>query len=422
MSDTQETNYPDILGYITGGPRAEFDAVQCAVTTRPDKIGAGQNFEGILLVQSAVDTDVDVIVEFDLPNRDHKRQKGMFFAKSTRLQVGLQPAEVGYIKLPAACSPKTTPGDGYVINFKLQVKRMGRGRRIRLPHGGGGFLKSALDNHIQQEIDKLQQLTFSVETGGKRNQLEDTFAVLARAGIAKLRELQPGWVSLWTMRDHLDDRMILNQAQDDIERILPQIKRDNIFKPLLQTTQNTFKEMGYPLHVAEAVFITKLVTLMLELDAKKPLELYEDDEFPSWMVQMARLIFQDKRYAQQPGFMLTRPLYPAVLHDAVSHAFVRVKTVLNEDFGNEQEMAEYADTIVQAVTRKQPLDFARVYLPLVAAGVIANPQITMPRENVRDTIYMLSRALEERAAERNPDNDFIFKIVDNLIQRALEHF
>lgn len=423
MSESGPTNYPDLLGVITGGPRVNFEDIQCAVTTRPEKIGIGQNFEAILLIQSTVDVDVDVILEFEMPARDANNQKGMFFAKSTRIQVGLQPAEVGYITMPAACSPKTTPANNYHIDFKIQAKRMVKqANRVRLPQGGGAFADALLPEHTRQEMQNLRQLRFSIDTGGKRNQLQDTFEIVGRASIAKIRELKPDWISLWTMRDYMDDDMLLNQVRPELTQVMPYLKREVIFRPLMQTTQERFKACGYPLHMGEIIFITKLLTLVMEKTSQHPLSEIKKGEMPGWLKQMARMFFQDKSLANQMLPLLSVHLYPTVVHDAIRHGFMMVKTVLKEDFGSDAEMQEYADTVMKALLTKEPLDFARVYLPLVAAGVIANPQITMPNENTRDTIHMLSQSQKQRMSERNEENAFIFDIMENLIQRALEHF
>lgn len=422
MSDKALVNYPDILGAISGGPRIELDAVQCAVTTRPDKVGLGQNFEVILLIQNTIDADVDVILEFALPQKDLNNQKGMIFAKATRLQVGLRPSEVGYITMPAACSPKTAPGQ-YMVNFNIQVKRLSKAaNRIRLPHGGGGFDLSALKTDTQNYIQNLRQLTFSMDTGGKRNHLQDTFEILDKRGIAKLKELQPAWVSLWTMDDYMDDAMMFRHVQADLEAFIPKLTRGVVFQPLFQATQARFRESSYPLHVAEAIFITKILTLTVERTSTQPLEKLDPRDLPNWVSQLTKLVYQKKDALSQPAALLQRALYPAIVLDAIEHGFTMIKTVLREDFGTEEEMRDYGDMVVRALVGKTPLDFDHTYLPLVAAGVIANPQIVMPNEQVRESIHMLSQALKQRMPERVDDNAFIFGIVDNLIQRALEHF
>ena len=120
MTDT--TNYPDILGYITGGERCNINVVQLALAVRPRVVRAGRPFETILLVQNASDVDVDVTASLTLPEVDAKKQKGRFLSKKNRLLVGVRPAEVGYVVLPMSSLPDTAVNDGYKIEMEIGVK------------------------------------------------------------------------------------------------------------------------------------------------------------------------------------------------------------------------------------------------------------------------------------------------------------
>jgi hypothetical protein len=368
-----------------------------------------------------VDVAVDITAEMVLPDRDANNKRGLFFTKTSRLLVGLEPAEVGYVTLPASCSPHTAPASNYLLEVKLQVKCLSKNaNRVREPHGGGLVATALMSEHAQQEIQKLQQLTFSADSGNKRNHLQDTFAVLPKSGLTSLRELKPGWVSLWTMRDHLDDRIMLQRVRPEIEQVLPQLNREVLFKPLLQTTQQYFQKSSYALHVVEAVYITKLLCLLLEQGGQLSLDKEPPDGWPRWFVQMARLLFQEKRLVQQVPHLVTEHLYFSVIEAALQHGFAMLKTVLGESFGSADELEDYCSTLIQCLLNEEPVDFAKTYLPLVAAGVIANTRVTMPREQTRETLSMLSKALQQRAVERTDGNAHIFQMVDKLIDRGLE--
>lgn len=421
MGSTQTPNYPDILGAITGGSRFNIDCIQCALSSRPDSIPAGQAFEAVMIIQNTVDSDVDVRVEVEIPQRDANKKKGVFYNKSSRLLVGLQPAEVGYVTMPISSSPNAAVADGYVVTMKLQVKQLNKNAvKVRSPRGGGVFARATLSEQTQNEMQKLQGLTFSIDTGGKRNQLQDTFEILPR-GIASLRELKPGWVSLWTMRDYLDESLIVKRVQNELAEILPHLRREVVFKPLLQAVQEHFKQCLYPLHITEAIVITKLLTLVVEQTAEQA-PVSAPSEIHSWYTQMARLLFQEKRFAQQPVYLVSKHLFTSILHDAILHGFTMVKTVLGEDFGDKDEIEAYAESVVSALISQEPLNFARTYLPLMAGGVIVNNRVTMPREPVQETLHSLSKAMKQREAERTKDNQFIFGMVENLIERGIEHF
>ena len=52
-------------------------------------------------------------------------------------------------------------------------------------------------------------------------------------------------------------------------------------------------------------------------------------------------------------------------------------------------------------------------------GLIANTRVTMPREQVRETVFILSKALDKRQPEKTKDNTFIFALAKKLIERAM---
>jgi hypothetical protein len=97
-----------------------------------------------------------------------------------------------------------------------------------------------------------------------------------------------------------------------------------------------------------------------------------------------------------------------------------VSTVTNENFGSVEETSRYAENMVEALSQHRPLDLARAYLPLVMGGLIATARVTMPREQIRETVFMLSKAVEKRRPEKNQDNAFIFDLMDKLVERALD--
>jgi hypothetical protein len=102
-------NYPDVLGYITGGVRQSFGALHGAVALRPHPVRAGRPFELVVLLQNAGNTPVDVSATVRLPEFDAKRQKGRFAVKGTHVTAQLLAGETGYIALPCLCHAETAP-------------------------------------------------------------------------------------------------------------------------------------------------------------------------------------------------------------------------------------------------------------------------------------------------------------------------
>ncbi len=421
MTDENTVNYPDLLGAITGGARLNSDVIQCALAVRPAQVHAGQFFDLVLVLQNAADIDVDVIVTPDLPARDAAKHKNRFSTHTKRIRIGLQAAEVGFLTMPLGSSPKTAPAPGYTLGAKLDIKRMGkRSQRIRAAKGGGAFVFDELPPDAQDHIERLRALSFATANSGKRHYVQAPFEVLPPALARLKKNLEPEWVSLWTMRDYRDDYVIADKVWDQVQTVLPQLQRDNVFMPLLKSTQEHFAACGYKLHPPEAIFITKLLTLLLEMGITKPTPDDPKPAWPRWFTTLCRALVRDPNLANQVPLLAARPLYADLVYDAIMYAFTMVSTVADEEFGDDEEASHYADSIVDTLVEQQRLDFARTYFPMVLGGLIANTRVTMPREQVRETVFVLSKALDQRQSERNADNAFIFDLTTRLIERALD--
>ncbi|WP_162909235.1 hypothetical protein [Aggregatilinea lenta] len=419
MSDQVALNYPDLLGAVTGGPRLNVDVVQCALAARPPEVAAGSYFEIVFLIQNASDADVDVVVEPALPDRDTANQRRSFLTKNERVRIGLRPAEVGYLTLPVSTSANTAPSPDYNIGLKLTAKRMGKAQRVRAPLGGGLFDARELSSAVQQQMDGLRTLAFSAESCGRKNYVEAGVKILPPT-LSPLRELKPGWSSLWTIDDYLDDAAIAAKAAHEIEQILPWLTREKMFMPLFKATQARFQASGCPLHPPEAIFIAKILTLLLEQGTKSPVPGEGSAPLPRWYSRACHLLLQEPELATRPEGLITQLLYPDLAHDAARHAFAMVKTVTGETFGTPAEMDTYVDTLSQALADSEPLDLTRAYLPLIMGGLIANARVTLPNEQIRDTANLLARALDLRRQAQTAENAFVFDLADRLIERALE--
>jgi hypothetical protein len=414
-------NYPDVLGAITNGARFNLDVVQFALAARPPQVAAGGTCELILLVQNASDSEVDVLLQVELPDRDQAKQKNCFAAASTRLRIGLRPAEAGYASLPFTVLPTTQPAPGYLAGVSLDVKHISKAapQRIRAAAGGGAFRVPDLPETAQTRMRALRDLPFSIDPGKKKKTIQAPFSVLPPA-IAGLSTARADWISLWTLGNLADDVAVARQMAEPLRVSLQQFKRENAFMPLLKATQEHFGASGYTLLPPEAIFITKLLTLVLETAVGEPSAANPHPALPRWYTKLGRVLAQDAALAGQVEPLVTRLIYPDVVYEAVLNGFATVGAVTREDFGTPDEMSQYAEGIVSALENDQPLDFARAYLPLVMGGIIANARVTMPREQIRDTVFMLSKALERRRPEKTGANAFIFELTDHLIEQALD--
>lgn len=420
MSDSQPANLPDLLGAVTGGDRLNLDVVQCALGVRPSSVSAGKPFEAILLLQNASDVNVDVTAVVKLPEQDARGKRNRFIVKRERLVVGLRPAEVGFMTLPLSSSPQTAPGSDYRLVMELGVKRMDNRKptRVRGSDGGGFFVETELSNEVQEHLWRLQQMVFDVDRVG-RSGIGVGFSI-KEATLGEVADFSPGWTSLWTMRDHVDENLLVDRVRDKLELVLPRVNRDTLFFPLLEHVQTTFREVGrYHLKAGEAVFVTKALVLALE-QGTPDLEMDDvaDDERPEWFLRLCRILFDRPDAIKNVPYLFTALIFNDLLRDAMRLSLTMINTVTGEGFDSEVERDDYIGSIMDLL-EGGGLDFSRVYLPLVLGGLIANTRVVMPQEVPRETIWLLQQARDERLREKDADSAPVFDLTERLLDRAL---
>ncbi len=446
MSDTPDTpNYPDILGYITGGERLNVNVVQVALAVRPRNVRAGRPFEVILLAQNASDVNVDLGVALEVPERDAKKQKGKFISKKNRLVVGLRPAEVGYIMLPIACMADTAVDNDYRISMEVKAKPLEKPGRVRLGTGGGKIPIDNLRAETRDQMEELKKLNFvTVKRFGLGDKLEAAFNVLP-GRLGQIPDFQPGWVNLWAMGDHADDDALLQRYGDRlVTHVLPQLKQAQVFAPLAEATQARFTAAGYPLQTAEAVFIAKFLTYVLEMAAPKDdsydylgnpvfnitLTLKRRTEgdtsdlpnLPNWFNALVHQVARNEELMRVPAQVVSKLLYIELLRDVLPLAFQMIKTVTGEDMGTAEEIQEYTEQVITRLEAKQEMDFTHTYLPLVLAGIIVYDRVVAKDEDLIDTLRSIGDALDQREAEIGEGERFVIDLTKELINRHARQF
>ncbi len=445
MAETT-TNYPDILGTITGGTRYNVNVAQVALGLRPRNVHAGRPFEVILLIQNASDIDIDVTATLQLPQQDAKKKPKRFIAKSERLVVGLRPAEVGYVMLPVNSLPDTAIGEGYKVGVGIDVKAQGKPRRIRANDGGGQVNPEYLSEEISSNLNDLKKLSYSTNRRGLMGTvLEAPFNVMS-AQIGQLIDLKPAWVCLWKMSDHHDDSLLLTQYAEKLQTlVLPKLKRETLYPPLYEATAQRFQQSGYDLQPPEIHYITKLLVYILELAApdENSHDYLKDEHYdvqlalkrvmrgeqdaltlPAWCKGMLKAIEANPTIAvEQPAVALASTGYEELLRDAMRLGFQMITTSTGEKMGSDEDMQEYADKLVGKLQAGKPvLSFSDVYLPLLMGGVIIYDRAVLKAEKMGEMLTELSRIVKSRYAEINADDDMVYHLAAQVVDRALQKF
>ncbi len=431
-------NYPDILGLITGGERLNLDSVQIAVATRPRFVRAGRPFEILLLVQNAVDTDVDITMTLHMPSVDAKKQKDRFIIQTQRVVVGVKPAEVGYALLTATTLPDVAISDAYQLGVEVSVKMMGKGERIRSASGGGKVPLEHLSTATAEMIEGLQGLTYHTKKRRMGNIIDVPFTLMSGT-MGKMTDFAPGWVSLSRLSNYGDPRYFLHQYSTRLQvETLPNLKRALMLKPLIEATKQRFSESGFPLHDTEAILIGKLMTLILEYASPKktahgnmaarlfniaamierdPFDLEKQPYIPHWFRAFMRYAEEDERTFSHPAQLILGYLYEDVIADAMDHAFALVQEVSGENLGDDDDVRKYRERVVTALTEKKGLDFGLVYLPLVMGGMIINEAMLIDAENPADTINQIKKLLQDRIFDSSDADMPIFELASGILAR-----
>ncbi len=453
MPESSTLNYPDVLGYVTKGARFNTGIIQAALALRPRVVRSGRPFEVILIVQNASDVDVDVTATMNIPEVDAAKKKGRFVTKAGRLVVGLKPAEVGYVVLPVSTMPDTAVSADYKIGVDIKAQPLNKGggkpQRVRLPDGGGKLDLATLNPDAAQKVEELKNLLYTTEAKGRlmgSSTLEAPFSVMT-GKLGEIVDFKPGWISLWTVTDYEDDRALLSRYLDVMQNnVLPKLKRVQLFQPLLEATEKRFAKAGYPLNPIEAMFIAKLLTLILEyatpsdqtsgahsgltagefnlvplLDSSRLAD-PRPMVIPHWTSAFLRLVAHEPRAAEHPVESIARLLYPDLLRDAVLYAFKIVEQNTGEELGDAQEMKEYADNVINILNGAGTMDFTHTFVPLVLGGLIVFDSVIMPGEKLDNLVDDTNHMLESRESERNDENEPVFTLTHRLVGRAMAKY
>lgn len=419
-------NYPDVLGYLSQS-RADLEWLHAALAARPGEINAGKAFEVVVLLQNMVGVEIDAVLRLQLPERDLAGKVGRFSTPLNKvIRIGLRPGEVGFATLPAVVGHQAAPGK-YQVQVEITAESKAKAtNRVRAIEGGPTFYPEHLPADRQTGLKGLKNLAFAAENVAKGRPIPRKAFIGAAVTVLPPTiapppgELRPNYTPLWTTEDILDPAAMEASRKAILDRVIRTFKREAVFFPLLKTTQRHFDQRGYRLWAGECVLIAKLLTLILEMGAPVTVAGRDEPVFPRWHAHLVHLLVSNPRLST-PDHLgdLIEQLYAELLYDAAMFGFDTLGTVTNESFGTEEEIADYAEGLVRAITSTPgPLDIMKAWLPLALSGLAVSSRIAMPREDLLETVELFLRARDRRGAEMDAGSEILFQIADDLIDRA----
>lgn len=448
---TLAINFPDVLGYITRGERFHFDNIQVAATALPMTVKAGKIFRLVVLIQNMIDSPVTLMISLALP-ADSAGKKGKFSANTMRLEVGLQPAEVGLVLLPVGSMGDTTSGAvKFAINIS-DVKASRRGAAIRAPEGGSALYADGLSPDKRKLFDNFAKQSY---VGGKKGLFTSTITLtptvnFQQSGMTEQNTIKAEYRSIWLPADFRENPVILLERFKTplTQSVLPSLERSQILAPLVKQTGTRFKQAGYELTEIEAKLIGRAMTNVLEyactgrlaygvsypprteyqvLPLIKPVSLGKKVDIKlHWLIALLNAMSQDINVIKTAWKLtLQNWFYDALLRDTLTWGFDMVEQSTGIDLGTPEELEEHAmqrfekfQNALNGVPDAEKLTIEDIYLPLVMAGLAVYDKVAPADESI-DTLQpalrgMLRRRLDERTDENAPLFELVATMLTNI--------
>lgn len=449
------TNFPDILGYITGGERLDLGTVQAIAAVVPSIVKAGKYFRVAVVIQNMTDAPVEMLVVLALPATDANGKKNKFNTRTLRIAIGMQAAEVGLVMLSVNCLGDTSAGSTKFPVTINNVKTLERGARIRSVEGGSTLYVDGLKPETRKLLDNLARQKF---VGGKKSVLTgiatlEPTALIQPGGLTEIADIDPVYRTLWTRADLREDPLTLVDRFKDLltQFALISLDRTQMLPPLIEKTASRFKQAGYELSEVEAKLIGRVLAHVLEyactgqMSYGRTYELikeyevlpivqhppYEKPEVKlRWFIALLNAIAEDNRAAKYVPRLPSKDIfYDALLRDSLTWALHTVEAATGLELGTPEELEQHADQwfekfqkLVTKAPDAAPLTIEDVYLPLVLAGIATYDELTLPDEDIKAFNPLFQVMLRERADERTAENTSLFDITAMLLDKALKKY
>ena len=343
------------------------------------------------------DTDVDRI----------QQQTRVEAEEDQQTDVPLEPAEVGEVVIPIACTAETKPSE-FAVTVALGVKLETRGQYIRSKELAGHLGKTQL------RFTTGMSLATAVGIGyAARTQPESTLTLRVegtpKPGLSP--EMIPTYVSHWTVaelallgkaRQHVNDRRLY---------LLPHVTRHAVYLSFLEESQARLKDAALPLHIGETIFLAKILTYAVEHFMQHP------DGQDVILIPAYVLAFRHHLQPDDPVPLIVRADYARIARLAISLSFGMLRQQSGRDIWTLEEQLAVTDLVADRVERGGTLPAEFLYLPLLLGGLMIASEVQMPGEDRSQSLDLFAKARQQRAAELEHNQD-LNALLDRMEQQA----
>jgi hypothetical protein len=221
--------------------------------------------------------------------------------------------------------------------------------------------------------------------------------------------IAPQFHSVW-MPEHWE--VVLAAEREVNERraiILSTLEADRIGAAVLQESPAWFAGSGIQLHVAEALFVAKMLTYtVLHLVRDVPGQ-------DCLLVPIFAYALANHEPTGDVLWLATQLGYAHVLELAIALSFALLEKEVGREVWSAAEQRAARDYIVESLSAGSPLPVEFLYLPLILGGLAAASEVTFEGEDVSQSVGILQAAKAERsdgfAREEWQDLDDIWELL-----------
>ena len=408
---SEQANYPDILGMLSDERLTIGEVLQCVLGVFPPTTALEKPIEVLLLLQNLTNQPLPLRLTIRTPTHDSHGNLVNFFTPKPRLAMSLAAGECGLLHIPITPQLPTQPGTGYPVRVQIDVQPPDAFLRVRSLEGGEEPNLLAISPF---RIAVLREIAFSAQSPAE-HQLEVTFEVLPGRFPPHDEVTPPRYEALWTMREMEAGEEQAKASAGEALSFAKTLSTNTLYPVLLERTRIAFGDAGMPLHPGEMIFISKILTYVMEegLELEQGFSLAESH----WFKRLCRLMADDSSVINNLDHLI-RLVYTAAVQDAAALGFTMVSFDTGADFGDELERMDYASRLVAALEGRAPLSLEHIYVPLVMAGVLVHARVTIPDENLWDSLDDIVEARDGRISLAGAAFAEVFTILNTLIERA----
>ncbi|MFN8374495.1 MAG: hypothetical protein U0694_16655 [Anaerolineae bacterium] len=404
--------YPDVLGAITGGKRVSSEPLQYAAGLFPAHIYLNQPLELFVVLQSMINSKMQVKVEVRLPVSDRSGNKVTLEIPKASFVANLQPAEAGIVHFPIVARAPTKPGRLPIV-IKVTPAVPPGAKIVRPPDGGPPPSVVELSPFRMQAFREVQ---FEGTLAGDSIK---AYFVLEKNSLPDVKPpVNVRYESLW-IEQHMEEETRAAQAKTQEAARIVQSSQGSAYASIYQATIEKFNDRGFPLHPGEARAIAKMLTYTLE--EASSLEAGYRLQEQQWFNRMRQVLASDPTIASTMMLheIVVKYLYEALVYDSIPLAFGMLRSRTREDLGSYDEQVQYAARVFKWLVGQGEGDLMHVYLPLVLAGLVVDRQVTLKEpDNPWDLVDQLRQAAKGRQRLLVGEATVVFKILERLLMDA----